>query len=420
VISVCDALLDPIHFNIVKHRFSPQIQGASSLNKFGKLGSLSQSPLFNVPLGGSISLLPTGAYYVEVAVGSPPQDVLALLDTGSSDFLVTTKGCNSCNKSSTYQYNISTSSSAQYVKCDSTEVKCPKCYKGEYCEFYNAYVTCVENNPDASCVMYGPVINDLFTVPGTTLVVPVNFGAIEFMNITFPGTMTAIWGVSYKDQTGFGETGPLQALVNAGEINNIFGVCIMQDNGTMSIGGVDELLYSNWLGYSPIDRTSGYYGIKTTDVQISGMSIGLKESVYNLAGPSLIDSGTFSEVFPTEVYNKINQIINATCPSSSLVGVCNMSYENSLFNGVCFDMTEGEIDAFPTISVVFDGVTVGFNGTNYLVENILSPGQYCYGIQDGGRGSLVIHGDVLMKNHYTVFDSVNFQIGFADTNPSLC
>jgi len=159
---------------------------------------------------------------------------------------------------------------------------------------------------------------------------------------------------------------------------------------------------------------------KTTDVQISGMTIGLPESSYNIAGPSLVDSGTFSEVFPTDVYSKIAQIINQTCPSSSLVGVCGLSYDNSLFNGVCFDMTNSQIDAFPTISVVFDGVVVPFNGTSYLVENVLQTGQYCYGIQDGGRGSLVIHGDVLMKNHYTIFDNVNYQIGFASTNPSLC
>jgi len=240
------------------------------------------------------------------------------------------------------------------------------------------------------------------------------------MNITFPGPISAIWGVSYQDQTSFGEIGPLKALVNAGLIQNIFGFCILQENGTFSLGGIDNELYVGDIGYSPIVTSSGYYGVQMLDFLVSGISLGFPSSVYNQGGPALVDTGTFSIVIPSAVYANLSQVLNKTCPESNLVGVCGLSYQQSLFNGVCFSMTFNQILAFPTFEIVLKGVSVKIGGQNYLVENVEKPGQYCYGIQDGGPQSLTILGDVLMKNYYTIFDSVNFQIGFAIANPKAC
>jgi len=171
---------------------------------------------------------------------------------------------------------------------------------------------------------------------------------------------------------------------------------------------------------TPIVSKDIYYGVDTLDMMVSNVSLGLPKSVYKEGGPSLVDSGTFSLVVPDVVYAKINQMINASCPASNLVGVCNVPFASSLFNGICFDMNAAQINAFPQIQIVLTGVTLTINGNNYLVQNILEPAQYCYGIQNGGPDSLLIHGDVVLKYLYTVIDNVHNTIGFAPANIAAC
>jgi len=381
---------------------------------------LAQTQVVDAPLGGSISWLPTGAYYVEINLGTPPQPVLALLDSGSSDFLTTTTGCIGCDKVASTEYNYSVSTTAHTLPCNTTVVKCPEC-RSHLCSFRNEYITCAPDKPEATCVMYGPIIQDVFSVRHTSLNVPIYFGAIVYMNITFPGTISAIWGVSYSAFTSFGETGPLQSLIKSGQIANIFSLCILQEGGTITLGGIDETLYIGDIGYTPIYNQSGY-GVMTLDFLISGQSIGLNKSVFqSQEGPSIVDSGTFSLVVQSIVYQTVSEILNASCNSTSLVGICGLSYEDSLYTvGNCFAMTPEEIEMFPDFEIVLDGVTLKINGWNYLVQNFTVPTHFCWGLQDGGPGALTIHGDVVIKNYYTIFDIGNDRMGFALANVDAC
>jgi len=245
------------------------------------------------------------------------------------------------------------------------------------------------------------------------------FGALTFMNITFPGPMTAIWGITYRDFTSFNETGPFQALVQSGQIANLFALCILQQNGTFSLGQIDQDLYVGEISYTPLGDIGGYT-VHTLDLQIDGQSLGFPASEYNKEGGSIIDSGTFSLVIPDMVYRKISDVILAYCPSKNLVGVCNVPLSKTLMAGSCYTMTDDDIQDFPDFQVVLEDVTLTMPASNYLVQNATQPTQYCWGIQNGGEGSITIHGDAVIKNLYTIFDVGNHRVGFAQANQTAC
>jgi len=384
------------------------------------LGFLSQK-IVTVPLGGSISLLPTGAYYTEVTVGTPPQTLLSLLDSGSSDFIASTTICTSCGKPTTYEYNLQDSTTLKYLPCTGTHpVVCMQCINNTDCGFLNEYITCVANNPDQVCIMEGPIVNDVFAIPETNLSVNVNFGAITFSNITLPGPMTALWGLSYQKFTYFNETGPLEALADSGQIADIFSLCILQENGTFTLGGTDSRFYLGTIQYTPFIDTQGF-GVYTLDVQISRKSLGFNSSIYNIGGASIVDSGTFSILFPSAVYQTISTIFLESCPKSGLVGVCDLNFNQTLFAGNCFNMTLDEVERFPTFQILLaQGVEISVGPLNYLVPTLNNPSTYCWGFQDGGSQSLTIYGDVALKRYYSVFDKQHQQFGIAKANVFAC
>jgi len=137
-------------------------------------------------------------------------------------------------------------------------------------------------------------LNDVFSIPGSDLSVNVNFGAITFMKYDnslklshvkqtsvfdirkyyiprtylrnlgcgcqsqlhrrhfHSFTLKSLFSVSTTHRKAFGEIGPLEALAASGQIKNMFSVCLLQENGTFSLGGIDESLYIGSIGFTPI------------------------------------------------------------------------------------------------------------------------------------------------------------------------
>jgi len=259
------------------------------------------------------------------------------------------------------------------------------------------------------CVIKGPIVSDVVSFSGTKLSAQNYFGTITFMNTTFPNIMSAILGLSTAP--AFNESNPFRSLVQQGELDNIFSVCIFTDNGTLTLGGMDPKMYSGHLETTPmINKT---FAVNMLQLEMDGHPLPFNASVFSQQGAPIIDTGTYSLVIPTRVYSKIYEWMNATCRHTHLVGVCDEPYSKSLFSGVCYPMKQNDINIFPTFQLKLENATLFMPPFNYLIPDYSKPDNFCFGIQDGGDPTLTILGDTVLKGIYTVFDLENWEFRFA-------
>jgi hypothetical protein len=99
------------------------------------------------------------------------------------------------------------------------------------------------------------------------------------------------------------------------------------------------------------------------------------------------------------------------CNSVNLVGVCGATPGQTLFDGYCYPMQKSDISAFPSLSVIINGVSPLTIGPNeYLIDG--QQNTKCLGIQ-GVDGMGTIMGDVFMQKFRVAFDMARNRVGFA-------
>eukprot|EP01092_Planopodium_desertum_P008942 TRINITY_DN380_c0_g1_i4.p1 TRINITY_DN380_c0_g1~~TRINITY_DN380_c0_g1_i4.p1 ORF type:complete len:444 (-),score=31.81 TRINITY_DN380_c0_g1_i4:55-1242(-) len=372
-------------------------------------------PQKNLPVGGNI--LPLGIYYVSVQLGSPARSFNVAFDTGSSDLIVPHAGCNGCNATATV-YDPAASSQSRFVYCNTTRYTCSSCISNTYCGFNNTYETCDLNDPTAPCTITGPIYQDLFQIGPYSAMA--TFGAITFQTSNFQQfqVIDGVWGVAYQRVSGFNATPAFQALVNAGQLADVFSICLNQNSGILTLGGIDTTLYTGQIGWEPIlklnsDGQYGLYIFHMQDFQVNGVSVGINSTVYNEVAMA-IDSGTNGWLLPTPAFKTMTILIEQSCVLADLPGVCNVTAgQKNLFQGGTFTMTPEQIAEFPLLITVLDNVKLVASGYDYLVPITPGSDQYQFGYSDSGYPGLTLIGDVGMKPYYTIFDRQNTRVGFA-------
>lgn len=237
--------------------------------------------------------------------------------------------------------------------------------------------------------------------------------------------------MAFSAGSSFGGTPPFERLVDAGEIDNVFAMC-MQPNagGVLTLGGLDPSLYTGSFQYTPLKPFFGeyiLYVIDVTDIQVDNASIGLPSSDYTrygTMGGCVLDSGTNTILFPSQIYkpwkDTFNSYFTSACSSGQNVpqGVC----DGSLLAGSCYQYSSSDRSSFPEIELILNDVTLVMEGPDYIVANSTDPNgaYYCMGVLDTGVNGNFIVGDVLMQNYYVAFDKQNKQIGWAAPQMANC
>eukprot|EP01027_Heterolobosea_sp_BB2_P024116 GEZU01036300.1.p1 GENE.GEZU01036300.1~~GEZU01036300.1.p1 ORF type:complete len:234 (-),score=72.71 GEZU01036300.1:82-783(-) len=225
-------------------------------------------------------------------------------------------------------------------------------------------------------------------------------------------TITELWNSTAFD-----------ALVEAGQLSNVFSMCIdnAQGTGQLTVGGIDGSLYEGEILYTPIIFPK-WYVIYMTDLSVNGVTLGLPSPMYNkIGGGTILDSGTNTLVVTEAAYEILFARFVEYCSSAQvpLVGVCGAGVEANatLFAGECFPMTSEDIAKFPSVEVTLRGVENApfvLRGEDYLIQHPdLGAGTYCLGIQSSGLGGFTILGNVFQNPHYIVFDRANMRLGVA-------
>lgn len=340
----------------------------------------------DIPADGAI--FPTAMYYATVQVGTPPRDFAVGLDSGSGDLFVEGKGCMGCTLGPpNHQYDPAASSTS---KAGSS--------------FHHSYQTCSMKDPSATCTLYGTTYTDQVSLAGLGPV-QVKVGAISSQTDNFD-TKKVVGGL--MGLGGFDGEDVLATLVQAGKCEHVWGLCMHEgrsSNGTMTVGGVDETLAKETIKYVP-DTGFIYPNFAVSSLSVAGQEVSVKDS-------AILDSGTNILLLGSSVYSNTQ---SAMCSDASLANCA------GLWANKCFEMTDAEVDSYPTLTFHLDGVSLEMSSRDYILQGspvAESSSQYCLGIRNGGRTGFIV-GATTMRNYYVVFDKKNSRIGWGKVNEETC
>lgn len=363
-----------------------------------------------------------GAYYTNVTIGTPPQVLTVILDTGSSDLYVDASGSQACKDTSSPDTcrggSFDPSSSSSY------KVVSP-----------NGFNTSFGDGSTAS----GDYATDVVTI-GNAQISGVEFGVGTNVNST-TGFAVSLMGVGYSANEASTQDYPNmpEILQQAGAINSrLYSVFLNQlgpATGTILFGGIDTSMYTgqlHTLNMLPIQiqSTSGEtisevfeFVLSVTGVSFS--SNGKTTTILSGGDPTgqntekslpvLLDTGSAAWTVPTSVYESIAEAFNGAI-GQDLTLPC--SHQNDNF------VLSVEFGGSITIQVPVKELIVPlyFANNNSAIPDGQGQ-QLCTimivpdvgGQQMQEQGFLTL-GDAILRSMYVVFDLDNGQLSLAQAN----
>nr|KAF6381284.1 beta-secretase 2 [Pipistrellus kuhlii] len=250
------------------------------------------------PAGGAASFLAMvdnlrgdsgRGYYLEVLIGTPPQKLQILVDTGSSNFAVA--GAPHPNIDS---YFDSQRSSTYHPKGFDVTVKYTQ---GSWTGAVGEDLVTITKGLNASFLVNIATIfeSESFFLPG----------------IQWNGILGLAYGALAKPSSSL-ETF-FDSLVRQAGIPNVFSMQMCgaglpaagsgTNGGSLVLGGIEPSLYKGDIWYTPI-MEEWYYQIEILKLEVGGQSLNLDCREYN-ADKAIVDSGTTLLRLPLKVFNAV-------------------------------------------------------------------------------------------------------------------
>merc|ERR1712065_112762 len=83
----------------------------------------------------------------------------------------------------------------------------------------------------------------------------------------------------------------------------------------------------------------------------------------------IIDSGTNILLLPDTSYRSMKSNMLSMCSSVQLHGICDVASDQTLFDNVCYDFTQQQIDQFPNITIGVPNIDLKMNPRNYILKD---------------------------------------------------
>jgi len=356
-------------------------------------------------LEGGISL---GLYYVTISVGTPPQHFNVQLDTGSADLALPLNTCptSSCGVHEDPYYDPEASSDSATIPCRYENLDCPICSEDQ-CSYVIKYLD--QSGFSASLYSDTVAIDDFSITQLIGGITDEHSGYYPFE----PFAVDGIMGIAYTPISRVDAPTIIDNLVSQTGMKDLFSVCMTLEGGSLSLGEIPSFVESGAIQYTPIVEEH-YYTVYITDILVNTQSLGISQFYYNTGG-AVVDSGTTDLLLPEEAYHALTKQVTDRCAVEEFVGTCDAVYGQTLFDGYCFRMTEEELEAYPIISIIFNGgVVIDISPTDWIVTGYCDdPALYAIAIDPVPHSYGTVLGDTIMRNRVTVFDREKRRIGFA-------
>uniref|UniRef100_A0A6I8P8A5 FAM3 metabolism regulating signaling molecule B n=1 Tax=Ornithorhynchus anatinus TaxID=9258 RepID=A0A6I8P8A5_ORNAN len=342
-------------------------------------------------------------YYLDMLIGTPPQKMHILVDTGSSNFAV----AGSPHSDISSYFDAERSSTYSSKNFDVTV----KYTQGSWT---------------------GSVGTDVITIPkGFNGSFVVNIATIfESENFFLPGIQwNGILGLAYaalaKPSSSL-ETF-FDSLVKQAKIPNIFSMQMCGaglpvagtgiNGGSLVMGGIESSLYTGDIWYTPI-KEEWYYQIEILKLEVGGQNLNLDCREYN-ANKAIVDSGTTLLRLPQKVFEAVVETITST---SSIQDFAEGFWTGSQL--ACWSNSDKPWSLFPKISIYLrdENSSRSFRIT-ILPQLYIQPmmgvasNYECYRFGISSSTNALVIGATVMEGFYVVFDRAQKRVGFA---VSLC
>lgn len=341
-------------------------------------------------------------YYVEMAVGTPPQKLNILVDTGSSNFAV---GAASHPFLRRY-YHRSLSSSYRDLDRSVYVPYTQGRWEGEL----GTDLVSVPHGPNATLRANIASItqSDRFFINGSNWE---GILGLAYAEIARPDEMLEPFFDSLVRQTSVPNLFSLQ-LCGAGFTQN-YSLGSATVGGSMIIGGVDPSLYVGDLWYTPI-RKEWYYEVIIVRIEVNGQDLNMDCKEYNY-DKSIVDSGTTNLRLPRKVFQAAVKAIEGASSTEQFPAGFWLGEQL-----VCWGAGTTPWHIFPVISLYLmsenrnQSFRISILPQQYLrpVEDA-SVQEDCYKFAISQSSTGTVMGAVIMEGFYVVFDRQRKRIGFA-------
>ncbi|CAJ2670383.1 unnamed protein product [Trifolium pratense] len=366
---------------------------------------------------------------VSITVGTPPQNVSLVIDTGSE---LSWLHCNNTTNrvSPDPFFNPNFSSSYKPVPCSSTT--CTTRTRD-----FPIPASCDSNNLCHATLSYA----DFSSSEGNLAFDTFGFGGSDNPGIVFGCMESSISTNSDGDANATGLMG-----MNLGSLSFVsqlkipkFSYCISGSDfsGILLLGG-SNFSWTGSLNYTPLVQIStplpyfdrAAYTVRLMEIRVSNKSLNLSESVlvpdHTGAGQTMFDLGTQFTFLLGPVYSALKEeFLNQTNSTLRVLDDQNFAFEVGM--DLCFrvPLNQSKLPEIPSVSLVFDGAEMRVSGEQLLYR---VPGRvvgndsvYCFTFGNSdllGVESFII-GHHQQQNMWMEFDLVKSRIGLAHVRCDL-
>ncbi|KAL3885749.1 hypothetical protein ACJMK2_025791 [Sinanodonta woodiana] len=350
---------------------------------------------------------PGQGYYIEVTIGTPPQKLNVLVDTGSSNFAVAARSYPEIttffhSERSTSYKEIGMSVFVPYTQ-------------GKWEGTLGSDIITVSSLPNISFTanIAGITSAENFFINGSNWQGILGFGYAE---IARPDSSITPFFDSLVYQTSIPNMFSMQLCGSLSNSNS----SDIHMGGTMILGGLDSSLHIGPIFYTPIYKT-WYYEVIILDVQVGGVSLSMDCKEYNF-GKTIVDSGTTNLRLPVKVFNSIVTRVKQVVQHS------NLTNPNATFwtgdEVLCWRRNKVPYNDFPVITLVLPTTNDSMFSLNLSPQQYLRPvgddndttkGEDCFKFAITSSESGTVIGAIVMEGYYVIFDRQNVQVGFAES-----
>jgi len=332
-------------------------------------------------------------YYIDLIIGSPPQRVSVILDTGSGVAAFPCANCNHCGSHIDPAFDFAKSSSASWVSCGDG---CAGTCTGGHCSYYQGYT-------EGSSIS-GYWFQDLVRL-GDSLqhnpAVNARMGCHNNENnLFYTQKANGILGVGPSTR---GNTLLKQLFQDHEHVEgSVFSICLAEWGGRLVVGGHNASYHTGPIQNVPLEVRSGYYQVHMTGLWMNGVELSGR------MGTTMIDSGTTYTYMGAEPYNALRNAIESYCHAHN---DCAAS-----LSGKCWTVIDG-LRRFPTVQTVFGNVRTDWVPKAYLYRRGGdNSNKWCYAFENDGPGANTVLGASWMLHQEIILDMRTNQVGIVPAN----